>query len=97
MVDGEVVCRDVFDVLVYEGEKVKFDDLKFVIFKSSYREVDRKYILIKKELFFGKNIFWDRIVYVIEEGIKFLGKIISYVFKEGWLNFVEFKIKVYFG
>lgn len=37
VVDGEDVCKDVFDVLVYEGEKVKFDDLKFVIFKSSYR------------------------------------------------------------
>lgn len=96
-VDGEDVCKDVFDVLVYEGEKVKFDDPKFATSKSSHRQADRKLIPIRKELFAGKNIPRDRTVYVTEEGIKSLGKIISHAPKEGWSNLVEFKTKVYFG
>lgn len=96
-VDGEIVCKDVFDILVHEGEEVKFDDPKFATSKSSHRQADRKHIPIKKELFAGKNIPRGRTVYVTEEGIKSLGKITSYAPKEGWSNLVEFETKVYFG
>lgn len=97
IVDGEDVCKDVFDILVYEGEKVHYDTPKCTNSKSSHRQADRKYIPIRKEFYAGKNITKKGIVYVTEDGIRSIGKIISQPPEGGWTDLVEFKTNVYFG
>lgn len=97
IIDGEVVCKDIFDILVYEGEKIKYDEPRFSNSKSSHRQADRKKTPIRKEIYAGKDILRDRLTFVTDEGIKSIGKITSQPPSTGWPDLVEFKTKVYFG
>ncbi|XP_061184484.1 heat shock 70 kDa protein 12A-like [Saccostrea echinata] len=97
IVDGEVVCKDIFDVLVHEGDRVKYDEPKVSISKSSHKQADRKQIPIRKEIYAGKNIKKDGLTYVTDQGIKSIGKITNQPPVEGWPDLVNFETKVYFG
>ncbi|XP_062619256.1 heat shock 70 kDa protein 12A-like [Saccostrea cucullata] len=96
-IDGEVVCKDIFSVLVYEGEKVKYDEPKICLLKSSHRQADRKQIPLQTAIYAGKDIKRDRLTFITDQGIKPVGKITNQPPEKGWPDLVEFKTKVYFG
>ncbi|XP_062606577.1 heat shock 70 kDa protein 12A-like [Saccostrea cucullata] len=96
-VDGEVVCKDIFDVLVHEGDRVKYNEPKISRSKSSHKQPDRKQILIRKEIYAGKNIKKGGLTFVTDKGIKAIGKIINKSPENGWPDLVDFETKVYFG
>jgi hypothetical protein len=96
-VDGEVVCKDIFEPLVYEGEKIKFDEPRFSNSNSSHKMASRKKIPIRKEIYAGKDIPREGLTFVTDKGIKSIGKIVNQPPSTGWPDLVQFKTKVYFG
>ncbi|XP_062606580.1 heat shock 70 kDa protein 12A-like [Saccostrea cucullata] len=97
IVDGEVVCKDIFFVLVYEGKKIKYDEPKICLLKSSHRQADRKQIPLQTAIYAGKDIKRDKLTFITDQGIKPVGKITNQPPEKGWPDLVEFKTKVYFG
>lgn len=51
IIDGEEKCIDVFNVLVYKDELVKYDEVKIEELYLIYCNKDRKFVLIEIEFF----------------------------------------------
>uniref|UniRef100_A0A8W8KLG7 Heat shock 70 kDa protein 12A n=1 Tax=Magallana gigas TaxID=29159 RepID=A0A8W8KLG7_MAGGI len=97
IVDGEENCDDVFSVLVYKDELVKYEEERTHMTYSSHRNEDRKFVTLKDELFQAKNVVRGQLAFVTDEGFKAIGKVVSTPPENGWPDRVDHTTKIYFG
>lgn len=97
IVDGEEKCDDVFSVLVYKDELVKYEEERTHMTYSSHRNEDRKFVSLKDELFQAKNVERGQLAFVTDEGFKSIGKVVSTPPDNGWPDRVDHTTKIYFG
>ena len=97
MVDGNLVCKDVFYTVVYEGDLLRYDDEKTYKAMSNHTSKARKSMPIKLELFQAKDIHRDQVVFATDDGMTSVGKIILWPPEEGWPDIVKYELKFYFG
>lgn len=97
IVDGEDYCNDVFKVLVYKDELIKYEEVRTQETYSSHRNKDRKFVSISMELFQAKNVTKDHLAFVTDEGFKSVGKIVCKPPENGWPDRVDYTTKAFFG
>ncbi|XP_065930489.1 heat shock 70 kDa protein 12A [Magallana gigas] len=97
IVDEEEKCDDVFSVLVYKDELVKYEEERTHMTYSSHRNEDRKFVTLKDELFQAKNVVRGQLAFVTDEGFKAIGKVVSTPPENGWPDRVDHTTKIYFG
>lgn len=97
IIDGEEKCIDVFNVLVYKDELVKYDEVKTEELYSTHRNKDRKFVSIEIELFQAKNVVKGQLTLVTDEGFQSIGKIVCKPPENGWPDRVDYTAKIYFG
>lgn len=97
IVDGEENCDDVFSVLVYKDELIKYEEERTHMTYSSHRNEDRKFVTLKDELFQAKNVVRGQLAFVTDEGFKAIGKVVSTPPENGWPDRVDHTTKIYFG
>lgn len=97
IIDGEEKCIDVFNVLVYKDELVKYDEVKTEELYSSHRNKDRKFVSIEIELFQAKHVVNGQLAFVTNEGFQSIGKIVCKPPENGWPDRVDYTAKIYFG
>lgn len=97
IVDGDKVCQDVLDVLVYEGDTVHYDETMTYTSHSSHRQRNQKNALIKKELFQARGVVKGKPTFVTDDGVESVGKFLNHPPEGGWSDLVNFETKFYFG
>lgn len=97
IIDGDEKCINVFDVLTYKDELVKYDEVRTKNFHSTHRNKDQKFVNKKIELYQTKNVVKGQLAFVTDEGFQSIGKIVCTPPENGWPDRVDYTAKIYFG
>lgn len=96
-IDGDEKCINVFDVLVYKDELVKYDEVRTKNLQSTHRNKDQTFVKKKVELYQTKNMVKGQLAFVTDEGFQSIGKIVWTPPDSGWPDRVDYTVKIYFG
>lgn len=97
IIDGKEMCKNVFHVLAYKDEIVKYNEEKTFKSISRHRNKNRKFVSITIELYQAKNVREDQLAFVTDEGFMFIGQIVCMPPENGWPDRVDLITKIYFG
>lgn len=97
IIDGKEMCKNVFHVLAYKDEIVKYNEEKTFKSISRHRNKNRKFVSITIELYQAKNVREDQLAFLTDEGFMFIGQIVCMPPENGWPDRVDLITKIYFG
>jgi len=95
LIDGEIICIDVFKVIAKEGETLKIDEKKEIAtLKSSHRKRNSKFVRTTFAVYASTEKAPN---YTTDDSCKYLGQIKVHPPENGWPENVNYKLVSFFG
>ena len=94
IVGGEKYCKDIFKILVREGELVEINEKRNFRSRNRLRPTETKKLVVSTSIYASKTKYPK---YTTDEGCQLVGKFEKEPPAGGWADEAEFTTDVYFG